>query len=291
VVENVIVLKPALTVAVHAPEFQYVGTPVTYLIRAHNPGTAATKNVVITAKIPAGAKYLSCEQGGLAGPGERSVTWTHDSLEPNAEAVFALTCNLENAGEIRLDVQSTANRDLTASADATVRVEAMADLVLAISDPSGPVKTGADAFFEVEIRNRGTKSAQNVEIAAYFSEGIEPTAVEGGQHHISSGQIVFENIDMLAAGEVAKFKIKAMADMPGNNVFRVEVNCKPLGARLVNEEMTHFYGNSLLSKHEAPVAEPKTSPLRKDEIRTASRPQTPTPTKPVEGATPFSQRQ
>ena len=292
VVENVVVLKPALVLAVQAPEFQYVGKRVTYRIRAHNPGTAAAKNVVVTAKIPAGAKYVSCEQGGLAGPGERSVTWTHDSLGSDAEVFFSLTCDLESTGESRLDVQSRADRELIASADATVRVEAMADLALSINDPAGPVQTGADAFFEVEIRNRGTRSAENVEIAAYFSEGIEPLAVEGGQHRISRGQVIFEDIDSLGADETAKFKIKARADMPGNHVFRVEVNCKPLGARLVNEEMTHFYGSSLLSQDQAPVAEPRTSPLRKDGIRTANRQWPPTePSEPAEGATPPVQRQ
>ena len=294
VVEHVVVLKPALTLSVQAPELRFVGTRATYRIRAHNPGTAAAQNVVVTAKIPAGAKYVSCDQGGLAGPGERLATWTQDSLGPNAETFFSLTCDLQIAGDSRLDIQSKADRELIASANATVRVEAMADLTLNISDPAGPVQTGADAFFEVEIHNRGTKSAENVEIAAYFSKGIEPLAVDGGQHRISLGQVVFENIDLLAAGETAKFKIKARADLPGNHVFRVEVNCRPLSARLVNEEMTHFYGNSLLSQNEAPIAEPRTSPLRKDTIRTANRQWPPEPTErtaPPAQRTPPVQRQ
>ena len=291
VVENVVVLKPALALSVQVPELQFVGTQATYRIRAHNPGTAAAKNVVVTAKIPAGAKYVSCEQDGLAGPGERSVTWTYDSLEPKGETFFLLTCDLDSAGESRLDVESKADRELMASANATVRVEAMADLALSITDPTGPVQTGADAFFEVEIRNRGTKSAERVEIAAYFSEGIEPLAVDGGQHRISRGQVVFDSIDLLAAGEAAKFKIKARADVPGNHVFRVEVNCKPLGARLVNEEMTHFYGSGQLSQNEAPAAEPKNSPLRKDGFRTAKRPRpSAAPSEPTMSSTPPDQR-
>ena len=289
VVENVVVLKPELALAVEAPEFRFVGTHATYRIRIQNPGTAAAQNVVVTAKLPPGAKYVSCEQGGLAGPGERSVTWTCDSLKPKGETFFLLTCNLENTGESRLDVQSKADRELVASADGIVRVEAMADLALSINDPAGPVQTGADAFFEVEVVNRGTKTAENVEIAAYFSEGIEPLAVEGGQHRIGRGQVIFDNLDSLAAGETAKFKIKARADMSGNHVFRVEVNCKPLGARLVNEEMTHFYGESLLSQTAAPTAAPRTSPLRSDGIRTANR-QPPAPSRPGEAAAAPVQR-
>ncbi len=283
VVENVVVLKPELTLSVEAPEFRFVGTQATYRISAFNPGTAAAKNVVVTAKLPTGAKYVSCEQGGLAGPGERSVTWTYDNLKPKGETFFLLTCNLESTGQSRLEVQSKADRELVASSDAMVRVEAMADLALKINDPAGPVQTGDDAFFEVEVRNRGTKTAENVEIAAYFSEGIEPLAVEGGQHRIGPGQVIFDNIDALAAGEVATFKIKARADMSGNHVFRVEVNCKPLGARLVNEEMTHFYGKSLLSQNDAPTAQPKASPLRSDGVRTATRPRPPAPPQAVEG--------
>jgi uncharacterized repeat protein (TIGR01451 family) len=259
---------------------QFVGSQATYRVRVRNPGTAPAKNVVVTASIPLGTKFVSCGQNGLAGPAERSVTWTHEELSPGEETSFLVTCQMESGGPKRVEVVSTAASDVTASGEGTVLGEAMADLALTVSDPAGPVLVGTEALYELEVQNRGTKSAEDVEIVAYFSRGIEPLKVEGGQCRIGPGQVVFDNIASLAAGQKMAFKIKARADTSGNHVFRVEVHCKPIGARLVSEETTHFYGDTLLSNNR-PNPGPMTSPLRDGEIRTANRPEPPSEVPPA----------
>ena len=280
--QRILVLRSALELSVEVPPMQFVGSQATYRVRLRNPGTAPAKNVVVTVSIPLGTKYVSCGQNGLAGPAERSVTWTHEELPPGDETSFLLTCQMEAAGPKRLEVASTAASDVTASGEGTVLGEAMADLMLTVDDPAGPVLVGTDAFYELEVRNRGTKSAEDVEIVAYFSQGVEPLKVEGGQCRIGPGQVVFDNITSLAAGQKIVFKIKARADISGNHVFRVEVHCKPIGTRLVSEETTYFYGDTLLSKNR-PKPDSRTSPLRDREIRTANRPQPPTTVSPTTG--------
>ena len=51
-------------------------------------------------------------------------------------------------------------------------------LVLEVHDPDGPVAVGTEATYELVIRNRGTKSAENVQVKTFFSHGIEPTPSE-----------------------------------------------------------------------------------------------------------------
>ena len=43
-------------------------------------------------------------------------------------------------------------------------------------------------------------AARGVNVVAMFSEGIEPSHVEGGQHSINDGRVAFRTIDNLAAG-------------------------------------------------------------------------------------------
>ena len=255
--EKVFVRRAALQVEVFGPRMQYVGGKATYQVRVRNPGTAEAGNVNVVAQIPAGAQYLSGVDGATLSDDGRKLSWTLADLNPGAEQVFTFHCELGVAGISRLEIVSTANDDLTATAGATTQVEAMADLVLDVEDPSGPMPVGRESTYKLRIRNRGTKEASNVEIRAYFSRGIEPVAAEGGVHRISPGQIVFNPIATVAPDGDLTFTIRARAETAGNHVFRAEVYCKPLGTRLVSEETTHYYaelpGTNRFGKAEPPT--------------------------------------
>jgi hypothetical protein len=142
-----------------------------------------------------------------------------------------------------VQILATAAGDLSDSAAVATNVEALADLKLEVTDPPGPLAVGDEMAYEVHIRNRGTKAAEGVDVATFFSNGIEPVSAQGGSHDISAGQVVFRPIASIAPGSEAVLKVKARADQPGNHVFRVEVNCASVGAKLASEETTLFYGD------------------------------------------------
>ena len=253
--EQITVNRPALETDVESSQMQYVGTETEYLIRVRNPGTAPAKNVAVRATIPPGAQYVSGTEGGHVSPDQRNVTWTLEALEVGAEKTFELTCSLALAGLSRLEVATSAAGGLTASSSATIKVEAIADLKLDVTDPSGPVRVGSEATYQVRVRNQGTKSAEDVEILAYFSQGIEPTSAEGGRYQTGPGKMLFDKIPSLAAGQELTLQVKAKAATPGSHICRVEVYSKPLGTRLVSEETTHFYGGSSIAQ-QAPSSQP-----------------------------------
>lgn len=240
--ENILIRRANLQVGVEAPSVQFVGLPLSYRVRVSNPGNAPAQSVQVSATLPAEAKYVSSGQGGQLSSDRRKVTWTSDTLAPGGEAVFQLTCTPQAAGANRLEVQATAENELLASGDASTRVEAVANLAMNLVDPSGPVRVGDEAIYEIQVQNRGTKMAENVEVIAYFSNGIEPISAEGGRHRLGPGQVVFEPLSSVAAGQNVVLKIRARAETAGNHIFRAEVHCKPLGTRLVSEETTLFYG-------------------------------------------------
>jgi uncharacterized repeat protein (TIGR01451 family) len=272
VAHEVAVHRPALALDVQAPSLQYVGTEAKCLIRVTNPGTANATDVALTATMPPGTEYVSSTGEGQLAPDHRTVTWSLGDLEVGAEATLELTCKLARGGLSRLEISSSAAGGLTASQQATIRVEAIADLELDVVDPAGPIPVNSEAAYEVRIRNRGTKSAEQVEVIAYFSQGIEPTTAEGGRHQMAPGEVLFDAIPSLAAGQEVSFKIKARAEAAGNHVCRVEVYCKTLGTRLVSEETTYFYGGPGDTKQE-PVSQSADvdSPVSDRPVRTADQ--------------------
>ena len=178
--ERVLVRRAALQIDVEGPTMQYVGAGATYRVCVRNPGNAPAKNVRLSAAVPPGGKCVSSSDGGQVADGGGQVQWTLESLEPGVERVFTLKCSLGLAGPAHMAVSLSADEELTASAEAITRVEAMADLRLDVKEPDGPIPVGEEAVYEVHVRNRGTKDAADVQVFAYFSQGIEPTAAEGG---------------------------------------------------------------------------------------------------------------
>lgn len=272
--ETVVVRRAALALDVAGPQVQYVGAAATYLVCVRNPGTAAASRVNLAADIPAGAKYLGGIEGGSLAADGAKLQWTIDSLPPGAEQTFALKCALGLPGANRLGVVCDAENDLSASAGLVTRVETVADLVLDVVDPAGPVPAGEEALYEIHVRNRGTRGAEAVEVVGYFSRGIEPVSAEGGPHRLGPGQVVFSSIASLEPGAEAVLRILAKAETEGNHIFRAEVHCKPLGIRLVSEETTHFYADGptgapargYASGESSPTAAPHTADRRQPTV-------------------------
>lgn len=265
--EVITVLRPALKAAIEAPQRHYVNAEASYLVRVSNPGTATAKNVRVTATLPPSAEYVLSSRGGVPQTDSNDVIWVLPSLAPGAQETFDLTCRLRQAGSNRLVVATTAEDDLIATSEGTTMVETMADLVLDVQDPAGPVKVGSNAAYKLAIQNRGSDTARDVEVLVYFSRGIEPTSAQGVRHKLGPGQIVFDTIPALGPGENVAVEINAKADTPGNHIFRVEVYCKASGIRLVSEEMTHYYGMELAGQ-----SSPSTTVPFGSAIRTAERP-------------------
>jgi len=157
-----------------------------------------------------------------------------------------------------------------------------------VKDPEGPVPVGADASYELHVRNRGTKAAENVEVLVYFSNGVEPTGADGQSHRLGPGQVVFDRIPAIPPAAELVLKIKAKAELAGNHVFRAEVHCKTIGTRLVREEVTHFYQDTPILQ-QATAAPEKPAPATlgaPEEPRTAQR-EAPSPLLPLPPSGPM----
>lgn len=239
--EEVLVRRADLAVSIRGPEFQYAGTDATFEIEVTNPGNATAKNIQFAAILPPGADYLDSDSGGQLSADKAKIQWNLASLQPGGKHVVRVKYALAQVGQNRSQVTATADGDLQTSGMMITAVAAVADLKLDVRDPRVPIRVGDAASYEIHIRNRGTKAAEDVEVAAFFSDGIEPVDVEGAPHRIGRGEVAFDAIRSIAPGAEIVLKIKAVADVGGTHVFRAEVKCKTLETSLAAEETTRFY--------------------------------------------------
>ena len=80
------------------------------------------------------------------------------------------------------------------------------------------------------------------------------------------GQVLFEPIPSLEAGEQVTVKVKAKAEKSGTHQYRVEVTTGDDGTRLVSEGTSRFFAERGAQ-----------APATQAAARTAARPQVPTP--------------
>ncbi len=107
-------------------------------------------------------------------------------------------------------------------------------------DPVAPAPVSENVTYELVIHNRGARPAREVTVIAQFSDGIEPVAFTGETAQLVPGQVLFEPIAEIGAGEKVTLTISAIASVSGMHRFRAEVQCDNGETQLVQEESTRF---------------------------------------------------
>ena len=241
---KLIVRKANLGIALQGPALKYAGSPARYKVTLTNTGDAVANDVMTAFVLPAGVKYL----GGIDSVQmmEGGMNWKVGSIAPGDSKTYEVNCQLDAAGDLQLEVGARDGKaTLAASSACLTTVETVADLVLTVADPKGPLPTGEDVMYTINIRNRGSKSARGINLVMQFSEGIEPQKVSGQDHRIVPGQVLFSPISQIDPGQELSFKVRAEAFKSGTHVFRAQLTCEDSDSREIAEGTTRFFGDDL----------------------------------------------
>ncbi|QDS90138.1 Large cysteine-rich periplasmic protein OmcB precursor [Rosistilla ulvae] len=235
-IKKIRVLTADLVATLTGPPVKYHNTLANYHLKINNAGTAASNDVVAVLRLPEGVVYKSGIPGAeLVG---EFLRWKVDEMAPGATADYDLQCELAGVGAHLLAFECRGSAAGRATVSLTTEVEAIADLVLTINDPVAPAPVGEEVNYEIVIRNRGTLAAEGVKVIAQFSNGIEPIKVAGHAGELVPGQVLFDAIPRIDAGEQVKLSVRAKAMNAAHHRFRAEVTAGE--TILVAEEATRY---------------------------------------------------
>ena len=240
--KEVLVRRADLIVKVAGPPVKYANTDGVYQVTISNMGNAAAEEVVTRVQLPVGCQLLAASDGGREKAGR--VEWSLPKLEPNQRVTFNVRCLFEAAGDQRV-AASVESGVLVADDTFATRVESIADLKMVVHDPRGPRPVGEEVSYIIEITNRGTKSALNVNVAGHFSKGLEVVRFEGHQAESGNGTVNFSPIPRIDPGKTVKLTIHAKAEKPGNLSFKSTVVCADPDTKLSAEDSTRYFGADL----------------------------------------------
>ncbi len=241
---DVMVRRAGLKLDIVGPQFRYARTEGGYTLHVRNPGTSAAKNVQVGMMLPAGASFVSASNNGklVQEAGQDQVRWILPSLAEGENTTLEVMCNLDQPGLCRVQAVAVADGDLRDTNFMTTEVEAVAELVLDVKDPRGPLPVGEDVQYDIVLKNRGTKAADGIQLSAVFSSGLQPLSVTGAAFEIEPQTVVLGPVRLLGPGEEFRAQVNVRANTPGNHEFRIEVRCDALDVRLSQQGTTRYYG-------------------------------------------------
>ena len=208
-----------------------------------NTGDATASDVITAIALPTGVKFV----GGADGVEqiEGGLRWPVGPMSPEQTRTYSIKCELNASGDLQIEAGVRGKGDLAASAACITTVETVADLVLEVADPKGPLPTGENVPYEIVVRNRGSRAAKGVNLVMQFSAGIEPDNATGLEHQIVPGQVLFSPIAQIEPGQELKFKVTATANKRGTHIFRALLTCEESDAREIAEGTTKFFGDAV----------------------------------------------
>jgi len=105
-------------------------------------------------------------------------------------------------------------------------------LALEVETPPQAVAEGEAIVLHISVRNLGSEPANAVTATMYFADGVEPVTATGHAADIYPGQVRFNTLQALPAGESIELMVTAVGTRPGSMAFRGEVDCQELTAAL-----------------------------------------------------------
>lgn len=234
---DVVVRRAELVTNVVSPQLVYHGSETPVSVTVTNTGDATAEQIKTTLTLPKGATLQNAPSQVVRVGSE--ARWTISKLSPGESQQLPLGISFGNAGENLVELACQTG-SLTSRATSMTVVEAVADLILLVNDPPAPAPIGSEVTYTLKLTNRGSKAAKDVTVVTQFSDGIEPSRGAGRQYKIVPGQLFFDPISSIAAGETVELKVFAKAQSSGMHRFRAEVKTAEEAMRLVQEEATKY---------------------------------------------------
>ncbi|MDO5580438.1 MAG: hypothetical protein Q4G69_04845 [Planctomycetia bacterium] len=233
---------PELLLQITGSKQRYLDRESTYTLKITNPGSAAAKNVSLTATLPDNVQFIRTNNLGEYDKAAHTVRWELVELPENiAPGEIELVVLPARIGSGRLLLQGEGENGLSAEVSQEISVDGLAALSYTVKSLSDPVEVGKEAEYEICISNKGTKNSTNINLQVLVPDEMKVSGSEGPtKYQIRNGALLFDNIGSLGAKQDVVYKLKAICSVPGDHRIKVQVSSDDF-ERLVKEESVRAY--------------------------------------------------
>jgi len=215
--------------------------PTELRIEVTNNQPQGVQNVSVIDTLPNGVEFIACSDRGIFRPEARTAFWLIDTLAPGQTQSLVVNVQGKKPGQFENDV--TVSTDLNEIKSlAKVQVQAIADLVVKVTDRENPIEVGKNAVYQIEVINQGSAAATGVMVQATLPQGMDNPQMRGPTNHRLEGkQIIFGSLPKLQPNGQALYYVTALAQAPGEQRFLAQVTCDQESSPIVREQRTFVY--------------------------------------------------
>ena len=236
---EVFVGKALLEMSAVGPTARLVGAPAAYHVEVRNVGNGTASEVEASALLPSGIDWIDIPQGAYEkGDG---IAWQMGDIQPGETRQFIIRGKLIEHGNFELAFAAADKRKNLAVSKVITVVEPVADVQMSVVASAPKVPVGDEVVYEIQLENRGTRSADDLQTVVRFAPGVIPIGVDGAQADMSNGDVRFQTIDKLEPEQRITLLVRARADRPGSLSYRVAVHGSGDTTRLAHEGATSFF--------------------------------------------------
>jgi uncharacterized repeat protein (TIGR01451 family) len=238
------VIAPALAITMEGPSKRYLERQATYTVSVSNPGTAPAKDIELVTRLPKGLKFLKANNAGHYDAQTHAVVWSLEELPPDETGTVMLTAIPVEPGEQLLRAEGRARQNLADEEVQRTVVEGLAALLFEVIDVADPIEVKGETQYQVRVMNQGSKSADNVRLAALLPKELKFVSADGPTRHTAKGQqVVFEPLSRLAPKADAVYRIVVQGVQPGDVRMTIQLEADDLEQPIMKEESTRVYSD------------------------------------------------
>ncbi|EKK03254.1 repeat domain protein [Rhodopirellula baltica SH28] len=235
--------RPELKVTQHAPAKVLIGQQLEIELEVSNVGSGAATNVVLREDVPEGMDH----------PGGRELDSFLNTLRPGEVRREVLRMRAVEPGVIRNTVELVS--DDAEPTSHTVEVEVVAPAIdIRLTGP-GLRFLERQATYEVELINRGTAPATNVEIIARLDRGFTFVGTENAGYYDPNRHAVLWSVASLPPGKPAKVPLTLLPVEEGEQAIQLEA-AADLNTRATSESTVRVESQAELSFSISDLADP-----------------------------------
>lgn len=236
----VVILQPELEVAATGPSVNFLNRDGIYRIEIANPGKVNCTNVGIDLAVPAEMNVSTISREASYNEATRQLTWTFDSIPAGKTEVIQLKAQCIAEGQHSCGIIVRSNQTIAKEFRLNTTVATRADVSINLSNSSGPVQIGVPADFVINVENRGSKSAKDVEITVALPVALAPAVSEDYTVNQYDNTIKFAS-SMIRSGEKKTFRFSAVGSAQGEHVVRSQLNLSGSERKIIVEDSVYVY--------------------------------------------------
>ena len=237
---TVTVIQPELELAATGPSVNFLRRDGVYRIEISNPGQVDCTAVNLALTVPTEMSVSTISREASYDEASRQLTWAFDRIPAGQTQVVQLKAQCTEEGQHSCVIEINSDQTVAKEFRINTMVATRADVSLNISNETGPAQIGAETAFDIVVENRGSRSAEDVQVVVELPVSLSPVLSDDYTINQYENSIQFSLADV-KAGEKKSLRFAAVGSAQGEHVVRSRLTMSGSARQIIAEDSVYVF--------------------------------------------------